>query len=139
MSLPRGWLRYELLQLIYLLESSLFIGCSPLIPPKHWYNPSSLTFTLSCFRLILNVLVSLYCSWTFLIMSFICFKSLLVANGPFNTCFLGLPRKQLFQLNTLDVLRSENFDNSVSNMFSVVHAVARTLIFFFSILDSSQF
>ena len=42
---------------IFLLVLTLLgikIGCWPCILPKHWYNPSSLTFTLSCFWFILN-------------------------------------------------------------------------------------
>ena len=70
-------------------------------------------------------------------MNFLCFKSLLVVNGPFNLSFLELLRKRLIQLNTLNVLRSENFDNSLSNMFSVVNVYARiSVIFFFSMSDS---
>ena len=73
-------------------------------------------------------------------MNFLCFKSLLVVNGPFNLSFLELLRKRLIQLNTLNVLRSENFDNSLSNMFSVVNVYARiSVIFFFSMSDSLQF
>ena len=102
------------------------IGCPPCILSKHWYNPSSFTFTLSCFWFILNVSVSLYCSWTFLKMSFLCFNSSLAVNGSFNLCFLKLLRKQPIQLNTPNVLRSENFDNSLSKMFSVADVVAKT-------------
>ena len=110
------------------------IGCPPCILSKHWYNPSSFTFTLSCFWFILNVSVSLYCSWTFLKMSFLCFNSSLAVSGSFNLCFLKLLRKQPIQLNTPNVLRSENFDNSLSKMFSVADVVAKTFynLFLFS-------
>ena len=102
--------------------------------------PQSLSHSLSYFLFILNVSVSLYFCWTFLIVSFLCFKSSLVVNGPFNLRFLELLRKRLIQLNTLNVLRSENFDNSLSNMFSVVNVVTRiSLIFFFSISDPRNF
>ena len=116
------------------------IGCLPCILLKHWYNPYPLTFPLSCFWFMLNVSVSLYCSWHFLVMSFLCFKSLLVVDGSFNIWFLELLRKRFIQLNTLIVLRNENFDNSLWNMFSLVNVIARiSLIFFFSISDFLQF
>ena len=102
--------------------------------------PQSLSHSLSYFLFILNVSVSLYFCWTFLRVSSLCFKSSLVVNGPFNLRFLKLLRKRLIQLNTLNVLRSENFDNSLSNMFSVVNVVTRiSLIFFFSISDPRNF
>ena len=63
-------------------------------------------------------------------MSFLCFKSSLVVNGPFKLCFLELLRKRLIHLNTLNVLRSKNFDNSLSNMFSIVNVVARISLIF---------
>ena len=37
----------------------------------------------------------------------------MVADGTFNLGFLELLRKQLIQLNTLNVLRNKNFDNSL--------------------------
>ena len=116
------------------------IWCSPYILQKHWSNPSSITFPFSCFLFTLNVSVSLHCSWTFLIMSFLCFKSSLVVNGHFNLSFLELLKKWLNPLNNLNVLRGENFDNSLSNMSTVVNIVAKVfLIFFFFISDFSQF
>ena len=54
------------------------------------YGSLKISFTLSCFWFILNVSVSLYCSWTLPIMRFLCFKSSLVVNGTFNLCFLEL-------------------------------------------------
>ena len=73
-------------------------------------------------------------------MSFLCFNSSLVVNGLFNLCFLELLRKRLIQLNTLNILQSENFHNSLSNMFSEVNVVPRiSLLFFFPTSDSSLF
>ena len=73
-------------------------------------------------------------------MSFLCFNNSLVVNGLSNLCFLELLRKRLIQLNTLNILQSENSHNSLSNMSSEVNVVLRiSLLFFFSISDSSLF
>ena len=63
------------------------------------------------------------------------FQKLNGINRTSNLCFIELMRKRLIQLNTLNVLRSENFDKSLSSMFSAVYVVARiSLRFTFCLL-----
>ena len=66
-------------------------------------------------------------------MSFLCFKSSLAAYRPLNLCFLELLRKWTIQLNILTALRCENFDNSLSNMFSVIANMVANSLFLFHI------